>query len=64
MDHNIILFTSSLTQQVIDKGQGGDMVSVWDDDNNEIILNVGVEAYGMGRCNCHYAVNLLFLNLN
>ena len=42
MDHNIILFTSSFTQQVIDKGQGGDMVSVWDDDNNEIILNVGV----------------------
>ena len=40
--HIIILFTSGFTQHVVDTWWGGDMLSVWNDGGNLIILNVGV----------------------
>ena len=38
----IIAFTSGFAQHVVDTWWGGDMLSVWNDYENLIILNVGV----------------------
>ena len=40
--HIIIVFTSCFILYVVDTGYGGDMLSLWSDDDNLLILNVGV----------------------
>ena len=40
--HIIILFTSGFAQHVVCTWWGGGILSVWNDDDNLIILNVGV----------------------
>ena len=40
--HIVILFNCSFTQHVVDTWYRGDLVSVWSNDKNAIILNVGV----------------------
>ena len=57
--HIIIVFTSGFAQYVVGTWWGGDMLSVWNDDGNLIILNVGVLLlFCMWmvwvKCNIHY----------
>ena len=42
VDHIIIVFTSGFTYYMVDTWNGDDMLSVWSDDDNVIIVNVGV----------------------
>ena len=69
LDNIIMVFTSGFTKQVIYIWQGGYLISVWGDDDNLIILNVGVLLliwkWAMWvSCNAHDMIKLFVLHLN
>ena len=55
----IIVFTTGFTQNMVYTWWGGDMLSVWNDEDNLIVINVGILLsfrvwMVWFRCNIHF----------